>query len=76
MGTATIITGEGITEALAVLEERIKGRSSVEFEELVDRLKEGKKDLERSHLFANIVVCREGSAQEAVDQIKKLILAR
>ena len=68
-------SGEGITQALTILEKRIKGRFSVESEELADRLKEGKEDLERSHLFANIVVCKEDSVQDAVDEIKGLILA-
>lgn len=73
---AVLSSDEGLTQALALLEKRIRGRSMISTEELADRLKEGKEDWERSHLFTNIVVCREGFVQEAVDEIKKLILGQ
>lgn len=73
---AILSSGEGINEAIAILEKRIKGRSSVKSEELIDRLREGREDLDRIHLFANIVVCKEGLIQEAVDKIKELILVQ
>lgn len=60
--------------AIAIMEKRIKGRSVISVEELTDRLKEDKEDLERAHLFANVVVCKENLVQEAVDEIRKLIL--
>ncbi len=67
---------EGLVQALAILEKRIRGRSAILAEELADRLREGKEDLERSHLFTNIVVCKENLIQETVNDIKELILAQ
>ncbi len=68
---------EGMNQALGILKNRILKRSSGEStEEMGDRLKQAKEDLGQAQFFANVIVCKEGFPQEAVDEVKKLIVQK
>lgn len=65
---------EGVIAAVEILENRIRRRSVIGAEEVLDRLRECEDNLGQAYLFEHIVVCKEFLADEATSSVKVLIL--